>query len=56
MNDLEITPVEPVKKVNRHVVIAQNHLRIQRDALTVKIVNMTAERDGIDAAIDALDK
>ena len=48
--------IEPAKKVNRHVVIAQNHLRIQRDALNAKIVNLTAERDGITAAIEALDK
>ena len=43
------------KKVNRHVVIAQNHLQQRRDKLEAQIVSLTAERDGIDAAIKALD-
>lgn len=43
------------KKPNRHVTIALNHMNKQRDSLNAKISTLTAERDGLDAAILALD-
>ncbi len=46
--------VETPKKLNRHVVIAQNHMKKRRAALDEQIAALTAERDGLDAAILAL--
>jgi prefoldin subunit 5 len=47
---LELTP----RKLNRHVVIAINHLRQRRDGLEAQIEKMKAELDEVDAAIEAL--
>lgn len=42
-------------KKNRHVSIAASHLKKRSDALTKKINELTAERDGCDAAIKSLE-
>lgn len=42
------------RKVNRHVNIAKGHLQKRADALTEQIVKLADERDGINAAIEAL--
>lgn len=47
--------IEPVRKLGRHVTIAINHMHKQRASLTVKIDTLTKERDGLDAAIKALE-
>lgn len=41
-------------KVNRHVNIAKAHLQKRGDALTAQINKLIGERDGINAAIEAL--
>ena len=51
--ELELTPA-PAKKPRR-VVSAINSLVERRDALTARIEAMTAERDGIQTALTALE-
>ncbi len=55
LNPERVIADDPAKKVNRHVQIAKDHMRKRRDALSVQISKLTDERDGIDAAIAALE-
>lgn len=47
---------EPTKKLNRHVVIAQNHMNKRREVLLRNRKVIDEELEGLDAAILALDK
>jgi hypothetical protein len=40
--------VLPPKKLNRHVVIALNHMKKRRDALNAQLAKLIEERDGIE--------
>lgn len=51
LNDERIEP----KKVNRHVVIALNHLNKRRDVLIAQRSKINAEVEEIDTAILALE-
>ena len=48
--------IEPATKQNRHVVVALNHLNKRDAALTLKINELTAEREVVREAIKALTK
>ena len=45
----------PAKKLNRHVVIALNHMNQRREALIEKRAQLTKEIEELDAAILALE-
>jgi len=45
----------PAKKLNRHVVVALNHLNQRRTALLEKRAQLTKEIEELDAAILALE-
>ena len=51
LNDERIEP----KKLNRHIVIALNHMKTRRTQLTEKIDALTKERDDLDESIAALE-
>ena len=48
-------PEVPVKKLNRHVVIALKHMNARREALLEKRAGLTREIEELDAAILALE-
>ncbi len=46
---------ELVKKQNRHVVIALNHMKTRRAVLTLKVAELQKELEELEAAIKALE-
>lgn len=52
---MENEPTQGPKKLNRHVVIALNHMNQRRTALIEKRAQITREIEELDAAILALE-
>jgi hypothetical protein len=55
MDSKEVVGVEPVRKMNRHVVIALNHMKVRRETLIEKRSALNEEIEELDAAILALE-
>ena len=51
----QVAEQAPAKKLNRHVVVALNHLNQRRTALLEKRAQLTKEIEELDAAILALE-
>ena len=54
VEDLVLTPPPTAVKPNRHVQIAINHMELQHEKLTLKIDQLTKERDDLETALKAL--